>query len=1130
MQVSANTFAQKVSLSVKNAPIVEVFDQISNQTGYNFLFTGSTLKGSKPVTLSVNNMELSETLAKIFAGQELDFKIEKNSIIVSAKEKKTTIEKVKDFFAVPIDVHGRVTDSLNNPLIGATIAIKGSNALTTNDKGEFTIKAQSGQQVIVTFIGYLPYTFTVKDNMSFQNIILHASSSKLQEVLVSTGYQTLPKERATGSFVSIDSALVNRRISTNILDRLDGVSSGVLFNRGLGNGNNPALSIRGRSTIFANADPLIVLDNFPYDGDLNNINPNDIQSISILKDAAAASIWGVRAGNGVIVITTKKGSISKKVNVHFNANTTVSTKPNLYYQPQITSADYINIEQYLFRRGYYDNTINNGYGYISPAVAVFLQKRTGQISGADSASLINQLKTIDVRKDEEKYLYRPAVNQQYALSLDGGDKTHTYYISAGYDANKQSLVTNSYDRFTLNANNNYHLLNDKLQIFAGVLLTSSNTKTNSNPFLPSYPYERLADANGSHLPVVQAGGLRQQYIDAAGGGKLLDWNYRPLDENISNNKTNLTDYKLNANISYKIVDGLSFAISYQYEKGVSNNTILNSSGSYYARNLINYYTQMDAYGNVTNPIPYGGIEDISNSIYTSNHGRAQLNYSKRIGQKNDLNVLGGFEINSNNASLNYNRLYGYDPSTDSSSPVDYASYLPTFYNYGGYIPYYDGQTYTIDRTRSEFFNISDIYDGKYTFSASARRDESNIFGVKANQKGVPLWSSGFMWNISKESFYGFDQLPVLKLRVTYGYNGNVDKSTSAYLTATSGGNNFFGAPYNNVVNPPNPSLRWEKDRNINFGLDFMTKNNLFSGSIDYYIKNGIDLIGNSPIAPQTGVIQFTGNSADTKTTGIDIILNKNSVGNGAFKWQSNFLFSYSKDIITKYKVQQGNNADIITGNYINPVQGFPYNAIFSYPFKGLDNQGKPQGILNGVISEDYAGIENSTDLSNLKYNGSASPLIYGSFRNSFTYGNLDLSVNITYKLDYVFRMPSVFSGSNYDNYILADFGQRWQKPGDELKTSIPALIYPQNPAQDGFYKGSSILVENADNVRLQDIKLSYNFKFISANSSFKNLQVYAYLNNIGIIWKANNQHVDPDYVYSTYVNPRTFSIGVSTNF
>src|SRR5690606_26350198 len=215
----------------------------------------------------------------------------------------------------------------------------------------------------------------------------------------STGYQTLPKERATGSFVQVDNELLNRRVSTNILDRLDGVTSGLVFDRRAGNNQN--INIRGISTIFSDNLPLIVVDNFPYEGALENINPNDIESITVLKDAAAASIWGVRAGNGVIVITTKKGAKGSKRTVSFNANTTVAEKPNLFYEPQMASGSYVEIEEFLFNNGYFDAALRNDFQSVSPVVEALYLNRQGLLGDAETADRLSGFKQTDVRNDLE---------------------------------------------------------------------------------------------------------------------------------------------------------------------------------------------------------------------------------------------------------------------------------------------------------------------------------------------------------------------------------------------------------------------------------------------------------------------------------------------------------------------------------------------------------------------------------------------------------------------------------------------------------------------------------------------------------------------------------------------------------
>jgi len=1035
-------------------------------------------------------------------------------------------------------LQGRVLDSASNmPLQGATVRIKsGVTKTITDENGNFTIGIPETNSILV--IGYVGYKNTeISSNPSLKGPFIIRLSSKqnsLRElIIVSNGYQTLPKERATGSFALLDSALINRRVSTNILDRLDGVTSGLIFNQNKPDPNSSDISIRGRSTLFANDQPLIVLDNFPYEGDPGNINPNDVASITVLKDAAAASIWGVRAGNGVIVITTKKGKQNTPPQVSLSANVTIGSRPNLYYTPQLTSAEYIGVEKYLFNQGYYYN-ISDGYSAISPVVALLQQNQNGELSDAQLNAGLTALGKNDVRTDIDKYIYRKPVNQQYEVSVAGGGTANRYFISAGWVNNLQNLVSGSYSRVTLNANNTYSMLKGRVEWTTGLLFTQSSSKLNSNGFVPTTPYEMLKDAAGNNLPVVKD--LRTSYIDTAGTGKLLDWHYIPLNDNYANQTTTLTDYRFNNELALKILPCLKLSAYYLYEKGLTDLNQDNSANSYFTRNLVNTYSQVDPVtGNLTQIVPAGDIVNKDFSNYQLNTGRLQLNFDKQLGTEHHINVLAGYEISDYTTFEDGFTLYGYNPATatNGNQSINFADYFQQYYGYNtGQIATGITSQGTIDRNRSYYANASYSYKQRYIITASARRDESNLFGVNANQKGVPLWSTGLNWKISQEPFYKFDFLPLLSLRATYGLNGNTDKSTTAYLTTLSipGAVNFFNTPYLYITNPPNPSLRWEQVGVTNIGIDFGLKDDIITGSVEYYIKNATDLIANSPVAPQSGVAQFRGNTADMRTHGIDISLNLKLIRR-PFNWDALFLFNYVTDKVTRYLENPGSNQNIVQGNYVNPLVNYPLYSIFSFPSARLDAQGNPQGYLNGKISEDYASIVNSTNSSNLHYSGSATPQYFGSFINNFEYKNFQLSVGISYKLDYYFRRTSLNYSSLFGgNFNQADFSKRWQKPGDENQTYVPSMIYPADPNRDEFYTYSDKLVDRADNIRLQDLRLSYTLDKRSFHAlPFRTIQFYLYANNLAILWRANHDGLDPD---SPYAPPATksLSLGLRISF
>ncbi|HMV08160.1 MAG TPA: SusC/RagA family TonB-linked outer membrane protein [Cyclobacteriaceae bacterium] len=1043
-------------------------------------------------------------------------------------------------FAQSRTVQGKVTSSSDQqPLPGVNVIVKGTTqGVSTDASGNFSILASEKDVLVFSFIGYTSQEINV-GNQNVINISLTEDVTTLSEVMIySTGYEQLPKERATGSFVKADNELINRKVSTNVLDRLEDVTSGLIFNRG-GSATDP-ISIRGRSTLFANANPLIVIDNFPYDGDLSNINPNDVESITVLRDAAAASIWGARAGNGVIVITMKKGANRNAPKITFNSNVTVGEKIDPFYVPLMSTSDYIDTEKQLFSNGYYTSIENQlAHRAITPAVELLIANRDGLLSPEELDTKLHALKQRDVRNDYSKYLYQKSVNQQYAVNISGGSNQQTYFLSAGYDKNLGNLVGNQMDRFTLNAKNTWTLLRDRFIVSGDLYYTRTSNQNNGiDPYAlkmttydPLYPYARFADNNGYALPVTQD--YRESFKAQAESNGLLDWSYRPLQElNEIDRTTKNTDYRINTSLRYQIIPGLSADVLYQFWNSNIQGRNNYSEQSYFARNLVNQYTQEGATGLLTRPIPEGGILDVNNQAASSNNLRAQLNFSKTLGN-HQINAIGGYEVKEVKTLGTRYRYYGYNDELANSSSVDYTTlFQQYYYQYGeARIPSNDGQFDLTDRFLSYYGNAAYTYRQRYTLSVSARKDQSNLFGVKANQKGVPLWSTGVSWNISEEPFYKISFLPYLKLRATYGYNGNIDKSVTAYTTAqTFGTNSITGLPYARIMNPPNPSLQWERIQIVNLGLDFEVVKNIVTGSIEYYQKNGSDLIGFAPIAPSTGLTRYKGNTASTRGNGFDITLNTNNI-NGAFKWQTNFLISASKLKVTSYK-DEATTWYLLnygyTGGYLR--EGNTLFGLYSYKSGGLDpTTGDPQGYVEGAVSKDYLQITQTTKPEEIVYHGSARPTNFGAIRNTFSWRNLSLSFNISYRLGYYFRRNSISYSNTLGLGGHGDYYKRWKNPGDEMRTDVPSLPTTFDANRDQFYLFSDALAEKGDHIRFQDIQLSYTLNQSSFGKlPFQRAQVYAYMNNIGILWKATDKVPDPDYLITPPL--RTYSIGLKVDF
>jgi TonB-linked SusC/RagA family outer membrane protein len=1044
-------------------------------------------------------------------------------------------------------ITGRLrTDEGQRILSGASIHSVRSKTSTISDaSGNFKIHiAGFPDTLVISHIGYVTLRLPVLAPGTLEAIYLKSSATDLEEVVVNTGYQKVKPNELNGSIVLIDNKTLNQQTGLNILDRLEGVTSGLTFNREYGNGNAQSklgISIRGQSTINGPLDPLIVLDNFIYEGDIANINPNDVESISILKDAAATSIWGARAGNGVIVITTKKGKFNQKLQIDFNAGMITTPKPDLHQLPHMSTEDYMYVEQFLFNKGYFNSEINRKYTALTPGVEILLKRRKGEISAADSAAAMQALLQNDSRQSYEDYFYQPSFTQQYALNLRGGSENLAWLIAGNYDRAVDNLGA-IYDKKNFRFTNNFKILK-QLSLEVGLYYTNSN----SRPGKPTFsnvsningrfvPYLRYADADGNPLPLYNK--YRADYIDTAGAGLLLDWKYYPLDDykhTLSNN--NIEDVTANLALNWQASSWLQLSLQYQYQRQKSLNKGVRDINSFDTRNRINLFSQIDRNtGVVTRIVPLGGYLIIDNGQKQSSNLRGQADINKRFGNLK-LDAFAGAEIRSLDAEANISSYYGYQDDPLQYTSIDPVNRYPTFItgsksSAGGN----SSLTHSAKRFVALFSGLSVILKDKYALSASLRKDGSNIFGAKTNDKWRPLWSAGAGWELSKEPFYHADWLPYLKIKSTLGFSGNLDLSYTALPIATYASDLYTNLPYTSITTLNNPSLRWEKSRQINFGLSFRSKNDLLSGSIEFYLKNGTDLYGDAPFDYTAWGRSSTllRNVAAMSGKGLDVELHSNNI-KGSLQWSTTLLYNYSSNKTTKYYDVRSQRLSTLVGfnRNINPVVGKPLFALAAYKWGGLDQNGNPQGYLDNELSINYSAIlneaaDNGMKEGNVKYFGSVMPVSFGSIINTFSWKQLELSVNLSFKLGYYFVKPTV----SYINIIGGgtgnkDFDKRWQKPGDETNTNIPAFDYPLNERRSTFFNNTEINVLKADNLRIQYINLAYSL--IPNTKAIRQLQFYLNMTNLGIIWRANREKIDPDY--PTSLSPaRSFSAGFRFSF
>ncbi|NML23465.1 SusC/RagA family TonB-linked outer membrane protein [Pseudoflavitalea sp. G-6-1-2] len=1148
-QANAHTQEQPITLKVKNASLESVFAEIKKQTGLNFIYTRDLLQKAGKITIDVKNESLERALELILKDQPLTYSLVDQYVVIRKKEPPAKSMETTD--SNPRIVQGSVINGKGEAVVGATVSVKGSkNTTFTDETGRFTLRdVQAGDMLVITSIGYASREVEAMKN----GPLIISLQPRVNElipvaVVISTGYQQVSKERMVGSFSQLDSAAFHRRAGLNILDRLDGTVTGVLFNR---NSANVPIQIRGISTVgMAGANeapayaPLIILDNFPYNGTLENINPNDIKDITVLKDAAAASIWGARAGNGVIVITTKRGSFNQPLKITATANLTVTSKPDLFHIPQMTSSDFIDAERFLYDQSFYDGEIDNSTRpVISPVVEILERKKAGTITAEEAEQQINSLRKKDLRNDLNDYVYRTGVNQQYHVSLNGGSEKISYLLSAGYDKSTPGIQGSRPDqRFSLQSQNTFRI-SPTFDLNAGVQLSQTNNRSVdfASFLLPGagkanyYPYAQLRGTDGSVLATPKE--YRTLYTDTAGGGKLLPWQYRMLDEiSMYDRKSDNLFVRLDLGAAWRYRDWLKAEVRYQYTTQQIESRQYFSPDTWYARNMINLFSAPDNNKIVRN-IPMGGILDAANVRGTTHNARAQVNIRKTW-NIHELAVMVAGEISETRNSSGQRRMYGYrDEWGTYSSNLDFSKPFDTWEGLAGslYIPYgNDEGVSTLNRFVSLLGNASYTLMGRYSAYVSARRDGANVFGVRTNNKWKPLWSAGVNWDIAREPFYNVTWLQTLKLRLAMGYMGNVSVGRSGFPTIK-----FIstisptGLPSAVLGAPPNPDLRWESVKTINVGVDFGLLKGRLSGGFELFTKRSDYLISNTPLDPTSGVSSYVVNSAQLKGNGFEFTLNSVNI-RVPFVWETRAGFSYNKTIVQKYYQPLGNSIISLFFNPdVNPVEGRMAWGLSSYRWAGLDPEtGDPRGYLNKTISNDYQKLAQDS-VENQIFNGSSIPLINGFLTNTFHFRGFSLSANIIYRLNYYYRRPTI----NYSNLFYqwqgnADYADRWQKLGDEALTTVPSMIYPADDRRDQFYTYSEVNVKRADNIRLQDIRLSYQWSRIKQLSiPVQSVQVYCYVNNLNwFLWKKDGGRLDPDNPTQSYPVLRAVTFGTIIQF
>lgn len=1167
LSVSARGISQNITFSGKNVPIETVLSAIERQTGYVFLYRENTLTSARPVSIQAKDQPLLQFLEELFARQPFRYSIESKTINITPALQPA---KIPIPFTPPPPITGRVTDSLGKPISGVTITVVASGrgayaATTTDSKGRFEILAAKGERLNFTFVGYQPFTITVGNQTDIE-VILKVKVSELNEIVVTsinTGYQRIRPEQSTGAVSQISTKEYESRVSTNFIDGLVNRLPGLMINNNVSfvstapnsttSTSRSLFNIRGISTMSANQNPLIVIDGYPTELTMDMIDPNEIKSVTILKDAAAATVYGVRASNGVIVIERKQASAGK-ARFAFRATTGITPKENYSRYRWADNASSIVTD--------YHKTINTSslnestWGQLgtsslgttprNKAFYILAQSAAHIITDDQANQSFAELENYDNTKDYSRLFLRSSMTQTYNLNVSGGNSNALYYVTGNYTRNRLAQIKNDDNRRLLSARSTL-----KFSKRLSLELTTDYQEQTFNwapvPDITSVaPYEHFQDVNGKPS-FITAEGISPSYNNVLVSQGLYNQLHYPLiDVNEISEKTHNVNNRITANFNYNIGYGFDLSFGGIYETFRSDVRYLATEESSEAREYVNGYVSLNTDGTFKYNVPKGGYlnqQAMSTSGYT---GRAQLNYNKKIGSLHSINGILGAEVRNLISKGNQAAYFGYNDGTLLLQPVDLAAITTGGIRgafglsqpFGSRFSSLFYQQYTEDRFLSGYANVVYSFKNTYSLSGSIRIDQSNLFGTNPKYKYKPLWSLGAAWNINKENFIqDVEWIKVLKLRVAYGFNGNVAKMSLPQVIAQSAMNNYTSpaSPSLKLLSYANSSLRWEQTNSLNVGLDYHILKNI-SGTIDYYRKKSIDLLGNAQIDPTIGMSPTLINKATINNNGVEIALHADWISNKRLNWNTGLVLARNTSKVLK--VYRSGDYNPQTLNILGYVKDYPVGALFAYRDGGLDSTGNPvvQNTKGQIYHTDKTGsstpiaIAMKSDSSGLThYMGSSIPTINAGLSNRVDIGDFYIFCMINYYGGFKVRVPRPNPAALRP---LEGAGSFWKAPGDEQTTDVMGVAGFGNYNALNPYNYSDKYVVNGDYITLADLTVSYsldNAAFVK-KAGFTHVEVKCQASNIWTVGlnKYNYSMATGSYGKS-YVTP-TYTIGIFTNF
>ncbi|MGZ2371612.1 SusC/RagA family TonB-linked outer membrane protein [Ancylomarina sp. YFZ004] len=1063
---------------------------------------------------------------------------------------------------------------IDRSTIGTETGVKGvieniTMGTITDLDGNFVLEVPTALKTIsCSFLGFETQVVDIAGK-DYVKIKLSDANSQLGEIVV-TGYQKIEKRKLTSAVVKINADNIRQGGIANVDQMLAGQLAGVTSVAVAGGPGAPAkIRIRGTASLNGTQDPLWVLDGIPLEGNevpdfndsdnidqlynssIGGLNPQDIADITVLKDAAATAIYGARAANGVIVITTKKGK-QGKMRVNISSNTSFISRPDFNKLNLMNANEKVDLEMALAaRKDYIFNDNKGGVSEILHANSDWYNYQDNGISGisAESLSAINALRSVDANLEDE--LYQSAVNQDQSLSISGGNELANYYFSFGSHTEKGTTIGTSLERYNVTLKTDFNLrdnLKFGVSLFANKrknksYLTGSSLLTNpSNYIRLANPYLKLRDDNGEYV----------YNNDEEGIWNIVNIPFNILEER--EGTSHILDGKgLNAifDLDWKINSNFNFRSQYGIQIDKTNTTKEADQETFYVRKT----RQLSAYEqNSKFFIPEGGILKNWDAESNSYNFKNMLEFKTLLNDKHEIEVMVGNELRQTEYTQVFSAAYGWNAASMTSKPIVFrdetdAKAFPLF-----------KKAYRMNRYASFFATGSYTYDRRYTFFGSVRYDGSDLFGVDPKYKYLPLYAVSGSWNVSEESFLAnTNWLSKLKLRASYGLQGNIDKNSSPYIVGSpTVVSNLPNTSENgiDIAGLPNDKLRWEKTSTWNIGADLSVLRHAIRMSFDYYQRKGTDLISSQSLAHETGFSAMSVNWAEMTNKGWELSIATRNIKTDNFEWNTNFNISHNENKVLKEK---------IPANQLLPSrEGYSANSVWVIKTAGLDENGYPQFKKKGntVSGTEYFGLfdewadfypnykaasnKSVQDVRDLfEYAGDADPKYSGGIINKFKYKNIDLTVSANFNLGMHRLATPSYSMTEYDrgrntSKVLLDVinGNNKGLPNLLGPTSADGQYWMEqqwygNIDNAGTYNHLDTWLKEVNYLRISSIRLGYTLsKEMLKRVKLSNVRFSFEARNPFVVSNGYDGYFDPESYGNIYAQPqqKSFTLGVNLTF